>query len=470
MAANDDSLAFATIGEVGAKLRRGEVSAAALTEMMLGRIEALDGELNAYVTVTADLARAQAARADAELAQGTDRGPLHGIPVAAKDLFATKGIRTTGGTKLYGDVVPDHDATAIVRLREAGAVLLGKTGLHELAWGTTSANPFYGAVRNPWAPDRHPGGSSGGSAAAVAAGLAYAALGTDTGASVRQPAHCCGITGFKPSFGLVSRAGVLPLAWSMDHVGPLTRCVADARALLDVLAGADPADAYTVTPGLRHSPMPAGRIEGARVGVLRSFFFEPAANGEFDQDAMMVVDHALAELGNLGCELIEVTLDDVEMAHEGAAAMFAEVHAAHGAAWRDNPDGFSPAINARFEGLAQITTDTYVAARHFRQIFQAKVQQLMHDERLLALAAPTSVATAGAIADAPPSAANWRNTGIFNFTGQPSISVPCGFTPAGLPVGLMLTGPMFGDQIVLDLARGYEETTAWQPPPMAVLG
>ncbi|MCH9000829.1 MAG: amidase, partial [Proteobacteria bacterium] len=218
-------MAFAGIAELAPRIAAGEVSPLALTEAALARIEARDGALNAFMTVTADAALEAARAAEAEIAAGRHRGPLHGVPLAVKDLFATKGVRTTGGSKLLGDWVPDHDAAAVERLKRAGAVLLGKTAMHELAHGTTSDNAHYGPVRNPWDPACHPGGSSGGSAAAVAAGLAFGALGSDTGCSIRQPAACCGIVGLKPTFGRVSKFGVLPLSWSLDHVGPLTRSV-----------------------------------------------------------------------------------------------------------------------------------------------------------------------------------------------------------------------------------------------------
>ena len=220
------SIEFATILEVGALIRANELSAVSLTTLMLDRIERLEARLNAFITVTPELALEQAQRVDSELAGGHDRGPLHGIPIAIKDLIATEAVLTTGGSKYYEGWIPDSDAAVVARLSAAGAVMLGKTNLHEMAFGSTSINPYYGAVSNPWRLDYHPGGSSGGSAVAVAAGMAYAGIGTDTGCSVRQPAQCCGIVGHKPTFGLVSKAGVLPLIDSMDHVGSLTRVVA----------------------------------------------------------------------------------------------------------------------------------------------------------------------------------------------------------------------------------------------------
>ena len=251
---------YATLSQAAAAIRAGDTSAVELTRLSLERIERLDGTLNAYVTVTADEAMRQAERADRELAAGADRGPLHGIPVAIKDLIDTRGVRTTYGSRYYADHVPDRDAPVIERLRAAGAVSLGKTGLHELAFGTTSVNPFFGAIANPWRVDYHPGGSSGGSGAAVAAGMAFAALGTDTGCSIRLPAQCCGIVGHKPTYGLVSKDGVLPLVPSMDHVGPMARTVRDAALMLDAIAakaGTPPATGTFPATGTPPATRPA---------------------------------------------------------------------------------------------------------------------------------------------------------------------------------------------------------------------
>ncbi|MEM9173235.1 MAG: amidase, partial [Pseudomonadota bacterium] len=237
---------FNSIQDVSERLRTGEVTSRELTEQLIERIAHFDPELNAYITVSADAARAEASQMDAERAAGRYRGPLHGVPIAIKDLCATAGVRTTAGSKLYENWIPDADATVVRRLRQAGAVLLGKTGMHELAYGMDSDNVFFGTIRNPWDTRRTPGGSSGGSAAAVAAGLAFGAIGTDTGCSIRQPAHCCGIVGFKPTFGAVSKAGVIPLCWSMDHVGPMTRTVGDAALMFSAIVGQDPADPWSI--------------------------------------------------------------------------------------------------------------------------------------------------------------------------------------------------------------------------------
>ena len=267
-------LEFSTIEEVGALLRSAELSSVAVTTLMLERIKRLDSRLNAFITVLTDQALEQAQCADSELATGYDRGPLHGIPIAIKDLIATEGVLTTGGSKYYEAWIPDYDAAAVSSLSAAGAVILGKTGLHELAFGSTSINPYYGAISNPWMLDHHPGGSSGGSAVAVAVGMAYAALGTDTGCSVRQPAQCCGIVGYKPTFGLVSKEGVLPLVPSMDHVGPLARNVRDAALVLHAIQGTGADDPELISrDASSYSAQVQWSLDGATVGVPRQFFF-----------------------------------------------------------------------------------------------------------------------------------------------------------------------------------------------------
>ncbi|MHA1564455.1 MAG: amidase [Alphaproteobacteria bacterium] len=450
------SVHFEKISEVGKRLRSGEITSAALTELMLERIEAHNDKLNAFITVTAELARKQAQQADEELARGHDRGPLHGIPVAVKDLFATDGIRTTCGSKLFEDWIPDHDATVVTRLREAGTVLLGKTGLHELAYGNTSINPFFGAIANPWAPDHDPGGSSGGSASAVAAGLAYAALGTDTGCSIRQPAHCCGIVGHKPTFGLVSKAGAFPLVWSMDHVGPLTRSVQDAAYLLNAIAGYDPKDPYSIratsSGGLDVSE---GSMEGVRIGVVRRFFFDGHS------DVIEVVDTALETFGELGATLVELDIPDIDDAFAAAGTTFAEATAIHEKDLRERPNAFGDEVRGKLEGSLDMKATKYAEAQYFRRGFVARVEQLMLECDVLA--APTATITAAPIADRPDDYGRnaWKNSGIFDLTGQPSISVPCGFTQGGLPVGLMITGRLFEDEKVLLIANAFERATEW---------
>ncbi len=414
---------------------------------MLDRIGQHNGSLNAFITVTAERALKQAKIADAELRKGKDRGPLHGIPIAVKDLFATKGIRTTCGSGLFENWIPDYDAAAVTRMLEAGAVLLGKTGLHELAYGNTSINPFFGPVRNPWATDHDPGGSSGGSAAAVSAGLAYAALGTETGCSVRQPAHCCGIVGHKPSYGLIDISGVQPLVPTMDHVGPLTRSVEDAALMLEVLSGQDNYKCTGVT------------IDDWRIGVVRNFFFEGY------KDVIDVVEAALETLAGLGATLIELDLPNVEQASKEARVTFAEAVAVHADNLRKNPQGFSEELRGRLAESENISEARYAQAQKFRRQFTEDAEALMSDCDVLV--APTATISAAPINQRPEDYRRhgWKNTGISDFTGQPSVSSPCGFTDEGLPVGVMITGRLHDDRKVLQIGQGIQQATDWYRTP-----
>ncbi len=443
--------AFMSIAEAGCALRDGTTTSVALTELMLRRIDRYDKTLNAYMTVTSALAREQAARADRELADGRNRGPLHGIPIAIKDLCATKGIRTTAGSKLYEHWVPDYDATVVRRLRDAGAVMLGKTGMHELAYGTTSDNAFFGAVRNPWQTDYIAGGSSGGSAAAVAAGLAYGAVGTDTGCSIRQPAHCCGIVGHKPTFGLVSKAGVVPLVWSMDHVGPMTRTVEDAAIMLGAMAGADRDDPYALdTPCDQVFETQGGSVEGLRLGIVRRFFYDG-----YD-DVVGVVDSAVAKLVAQGARRVELDIPEIDEASAHGRMMFLEALALHEKDLRERPEYFGDEVRGKLEACKNISATDYARAKHYRGVFVRRMERLLEDCDVLVV--PTATVSAVPIANPPADYARnaWKNTCVFDYTGQPSVSIPCGATPAGLPVGMMLTGRLLGDGELLRSARVIE--------------
>jgi aspartyl-tRNA(Asn)/glutamyl-tRNA(Gln) amidotransferase subunit A len=440
-------LHYETIASVSRKLRSGEASSIELTQLMLDRIERHNDTLNAFITVTGDLALEQARKADDERSQGKDCGPLHGIPIAIKDLFATKGIRTTSGSKLFENWIPDYDAAAVTRMLDAGAVLLGKTGLHELAYGNTSINPFFGAVRNPWATDHDPGGSSGGSAAAVSAGLAYAALGTETGCSIRQPAHCCGIVGHKPTYGLVSLEGIQPLVPSMDHVGPLTRCVEDAALMLGALTANENFDCT------------GAALDGARIGVVRSFFFDGYS------EVIEVVNTALDRLCELGANVIELHLPDVEQAIREVRATFAEAFAVHADNLEENPEKFSEELRRRLAESKSVSETRYMQAEAFRRKFTEAAEELMSECDVLV--APTATITAAPIDQRPEDYRRhgWKNTGISDFTGQPSVSIPCGFTEKGLPVGLMFTGRLHEDRKVLQIAYAVEQATDWYRTP-----
>ena len=448
---------YATISQAAAAIRVGATSAVELTRLCLARVELLDGLLNAFITVTADTALDEARQADRELAAGRDRGPLHGIPVAIKDLVDTRGVLTTYGSRYYSDHVPEEDAAVITRLRDAGAVFLGKTGLHELAFGTTSVNPFYGAIGNPWRPDHHPGGSSGGSAVAVAAGMAFAAIGTDTGCSIRLPAQCCGGVGHKPTYGLVSAAGVLPLVPSMDHVGPMTRSVRDAALMLNAIAAPDENDPGDVSQALDNliERMEAP-IAGGVVGVPADYFFEGG-----DEDVKSIVKEAIGLFEELGARVESVDLPDCHQAYSEANATFSEVVDVHREALADDVEAFSEPLRTRYSSMTRYTPAAYEKAQRFREAFTSGMEKVL--ERVDVLAMPTATVAAAPIEAQPPEHDKERrkNACIFDFTGQPSISVPCGFTEQNLPVGLMICGGRFRDARVLRYAHAFEQATPW---------
>jgi aspartyl-tRNA(Asn)/glutamyl-tRNA(Gln) amidotransferase subunit A len=455
--------------ELGVLLRRRQASVLELTEAVLARIEALEPEINAFITVTAEEAVAGARRCDAELAAGLDRGPLHGIPLAIKDLFDTAGVRTTAGSRILGGRIPDEDAAVVARLRAAGAVVVGKTNLNEFACGVTTTNAHYGDTGNPWDPSRSPGGSSGGSAAALAAGMCAVALGTDTGGSIRIPAALCGVVGLKPTYGLVSCRGVMPLSWEQDHVGPMARTVWDAAAMLDVMAGWDPADASS-----RHAPAPdyAAELEtgldGLRIGVDAGFALRGIAS-----EVRNAFEAALVVLGGLGAQVMDVRVPRLE---EGMAAGLvlwgAEAAAVHVEWLRTRPEDYDPAVRARLEeGLVLAGTEV-ARAQRVRRLLQRDLQLLF--EKIDLLATPTCAL------EAPPRGAGsivvdgagvavlpalTRFSRVFNLVGLPAISVPCGFTANGLPLGLQLVGAELDEVRVLRAAYAYEQAAGWHRRP-----
>jgi aspartyl-tRNA(Asn)/glutamyl-tRNA(Gln) amidotransferase subunit A len=454
----DQDLAFAAIAELAPRLAAKELSPVEVTEATLEQIERLEPQLNAFITVMADSARQAARAAEAAIMAGDYLGPLHGIPVAIKDLYATQGVATTYGSPLYADWVPDFDAAAVERLKRAGAVLVGKANLHELAYGSTSANAHYGPVRNPWRLDHHPGGSSGGSAAAVAAGMAHAAMGSDTGASIRQPAACCNLVGLKPTFGRVSKFGALPLAWSQDHAGPLTRTVRDAALVLQVLAGHDPRDPTSVDRAVPDFSAAIGQgIRGRRIGVTRAFFFE-----QCDPEVTAAVDAALGVLEDQGAIVEEVVLPDMAAAFTvGTITIVVEGAAYHAADLRERPELFSDELRASFELGSFYTGIDYVQAQRLRRHLMVETDRAMAG--FDAVAMPTAPVPTTPIDGSPPEHAMLRprNTMPFNVLGLPALSVPCGFTASRLPVGLQIAGKAFDEAGILRIAHAYEQATDW---------
>jgi aspartyl-tRNA(Asn)/glutamyl-tRNA(Gln) amidotransferase subunit A len=448
-------LLTATLSEASELVRTKKVSPKELTAACLARIQRVNPALNAFITVTAEQATADAQRAEAEIMKGRWRGPLHGIPVGLKDLFDTAGVRTTGGSAQFADRVPAEDAEVVRRLKAAGAVIVGKQNLHEFGLGATSASSHFGPVHNPWNRDYVAGGSSGGSAAAVAAALCYGALGTDTGGSVRLPASFCGVVGLKPTYGRVSTRGVIPLSWSLDHVGPLTRSVLDAAILLQAIAGYDAQDSTSVD-----RPVPAFMSaihrgpSSLRVGVPRDYFFTG-----LQADVQTAVEQAIHVLSKLTAGVREVV---VPVSPEvNAAVMLAEGFAFHAARFREAPQLFQPPVLGRLRGGETVGTATYIDRRRELDQMRRAVPGLFAQIDLLVT--PTVPLLPIPIAEAQDDQAGTalfaRNTRPFNAYGLPAVSVQCGFAKNGLPIGLQIVGPPWGDESVLRLAYAFEQTT-----------
>ena len=444
-----------TLEGAAALVRERRVSPAELTDACLARIEAVEPLLNAFVTVTADIARAQAREAGDEIAAGRYRGPLHGIPVAVKDLFATKGVRTTAGSRILADWIPDEDATVVRHLREAGAVLLGKLGMHEFAYGVSSVNPHFGDVHNPWDTTKIPGGSSGGSAVAVAAGEAYVTLGSDTGGSIRIPASLCGCVGLKPTFGRASLFGAVPLAWSLDHPGPFARTVRDVAVATAAVAGFDPRD-----PISADRPVPdflAGIDVGPqtlRIGVPTDHVWD-----ECDPAIAKAVRAAIDALARAGAEVIEIRWPRAaEYAKASSAVLGVEARAYHEGTFPGRSADYGPLIRSRLASQGDVDALTY--ARSMKLLLESRAGAADRDlDGVDVLAMPTVPSRAWTIEEAKdlPRPSEWtRITRIFDLTGQPAISVPCGIDPDGIPIGLQFAARMWDEAAVLRAARAYE--------------
>jgi aspartyl-tRNA(Asn)/glutamyl-tRNA(Gln) amidotransferase subunit A len=462
-----DALAFLSVQDASALVRAGKVSPVELTRACLARIDALNPSLNAFITVTAESALAQAERAESEVQHGRWRGPLHGIPIALKDLIDTAGVKTTAASALFKDRMPQQDAAVVQRLKDAGAILLGKLNMHEFAFGGTSVPSYYGRVSNPWDLERIAGGSSGGSAAAVAAGLCYLALGSDTGGSIREPSAFCGIVGLKPTYGRVSTRGVIPLSWSLDHIGPMTRSVADSAIALQTIAGYDPNEVTS-------QDRPVGRYSEAmrkshgrlRIGVPREFYY-----ADLDPEVQAAIDQALAILVTVGGETRDVPLE----ASTDRTVIRAEAYAYHAEYIAKTPELYLPETLAKLKLGAGIDGQTYIRAR--RDLDRLRRNTLDVFSSVDLLVTPTAPVPAPKASDYPSTFEGalaldgllLRNTRPFNMYGFPTISVPCGMTSAGLPIGLQISGPPWEEQRVLRLARAFEEATDWharRPPAL----
>jgi aspartyl-tRNA(Asn)/glutamyl-tRNA(Gln) amidotransferase subunit A len=447
------------ISESAKQLRSGALSAVALAKACLAKIDELNPRLNAFITVTSELALAQAATADSELAKGIDRGPLHGIPYALKDNFATNGIRTTCGSKLFENHVPAFDSAVTEKLAAAGAVLIGKTGLHELAYGITSNNPHFGAVRNPCDPERVPGGSSGGSASAVASGMVPMAMGTDTGGSIRIPAAFCGTVGIKPTSGRISRYGVMPLDFSLDHMGPLTNSVRDAALTMEALAGYDSRDdtSSRTAPG-RFTPPEQPTIAGWKIGRPDNFFTE-----RVQPEIMDAYQRSLSLAESLGAQIIPVRVPDIAAINIVGRLILMSEASALMERYMDRRDQLGADVLALLDQGRLLSATDYVNAQRMRRVMQKDFSKLWNDIDLLAtptspIIAPLIGQTTVEIEGLPEETrmAGTRFVRPFNVLGLPALSLPCGKGELGMPAGLQLIGKAFSEAKIFEAAAAIE--------------
>jgi aspartyl-tRNA(Asn)/glutamyl-tRNA(Gln) amidotransferase subunit A len=448
-----------SILEISRRLRNRELSPVDLTKECLAQIEKLNPLLNAFITVTAESAMRQAREAESEILRGEDRGPLHGIPLGLKDLIDIAGTRTTAASALFKDRIPTQSAEVVQRLRSAGAVFLGKQNLHEFAYGGSSMISYYGEVHNPWNPAHIAGGSSGGSAAAVAAGLGFGAIGTDTAGSVREPAAQCGVVGIKPTFGRVSTRGVIPLSSSLDHVGPIARTVSDVAVLLQAVAGFDPEDKNSVdTPVPDYFAALQFETKKLRIGIPRKFFYE-----DLDIEVASAVELALVVLKNLGCEIREINLETPT----DRTLQAAESYAIHQKFVRESPELYQPETLRRIRSGQNISEAQVEATR--QDLVKARNEIHSVFAKLDFIVTPAVPIPAPQLAELkqnpdllrPRELVLLRNTRPFNVWGLPAISVPCGFTASGLPIGLQIAGPPWSEDAILKLAHTYEQATDW---------
>ncbi len=462
---SEGELCFLTLAEQARLIRDGEVSPVQVVESALAQIDRIDGRLNAFVTMMREEALAAAREAEQEIVRGNYRGPLHGIPIALKDLFHTKGVRTTAGSKILADFVPAEDATVVSRLKEAGAVMIGKTGMNEFAYGATGTNSHYGDVRNPWDLDRITGGSSSGSAAAVASRMVPAALGSDTGGSIRIPSALCGVAGIKPTYGRVSRHGVVPCAWSFDHVGPIARTAEDCALVLAVLAGPDPKD-----PTSSPEPVPdyaadlSRGVSGLRVAVLQEYATDP-----MEPEVAAGFERALEVLRQLGAAVEEVSVPLVDYTAGAMSAISAgEISSYHDRWLRTRPEDYGAELRTRIEANLLVAASDYVNGQRVR----ARMIEEFHGvfRRYDALVCPTEPITAPRLGQEtvvfgdlvePMFPTLVRHTRLFNFAALPAVSVPCGFASNGLPIALEIAAAPFAETVALRLAHAYERATGW---------
>ena len=472
MASYPELLDF-SLAQVAGLIKRRELSPVEVVEATLARVAEVDPILRAYISVFDDQARQVARAAEMLIMAGHDLGPLHGVPIALKDNVATQGQRTTAGSKILADWVPAHDATVASRLRRAGAVFIGKLNMHEFAWGGTSDNPHYGAVRNPWNTDRFPAGSSGGSGAAVAARACYGAIGTDTGGSIRLPAAINGIVGIRPTYGRVSNHGIIPLAWSMDTAGPMARTVEDCALMFGVLAGHDAADpASARVPAHDYLARLNDGVKGLRIGVVPGYFFhhlQPAVHA-----AVMA---ALKLLEAAGAEVVEV---DIRNIHGNISAQLtiesAEPSTYHQRWLRERPDDYGADVRTLLEVGEMLLATHYLQAQRYRTLLRNEFLDAFDKvDIFLCPTLPFAATPVGAMSvviedgiEEDMLSAIMQYTGVPSLTGLPALAVPCGFDPDGLPIGMQLIGKPFDEATLFRVGAAYQALTSFhrEAPPI----
>lgn len=465
----DDALVKLTISELAPKIKAKEVSPVEVVDAALAQVDRLQPRLNSFITILGERARDRAKEQEAALMRGEYKGPLHGIPIGIKDNIATAGIRTTVGSKVLRDNVPEEDAHVVNRCTEAGAIILGKENLEEFAAGSTSNNPHYGAVHNPWNLDHIPGGSSGGSGANVAACVTFASLGTDLGGSVRGPANFCGVVGLKQTFGRVSQRGLLVTSFNGDHIGPLTRSVSDTALMLQAIAGYDPLDPSTVpVPVLDYSAGLGKDLKGLKVGVPTNYYFDM-----LDPEIEAAVRRGIAALGELGVEVVDVTLPRMKYAGALRIPGMADSVVTHEPYIENQREDYGPKVLYRSLAGQFVLARDYSKALKLQRLVKEEYARVLQDvDFLVTPSAPVvawridseTITVAGKEypARGPGGGINARCTSPSNATGLPAMSVPCGFTEAGLPIGMQLIGRPFEEALLLQVASGYEAVSPSQ--------
>lgn len=464
--ADKDELYTLSIRDVARLLEKREASPVEVVESVLRRIEAFSDKLKAFITVTGEQALAAARAAETAIAAGYYLGPLHGVTVAFKDNVYTRGVRTTAGSKVLGNFVPDADATVAARLRAAGAIIVGKLNMHEFAWGGTSDNPHYGTVRNPWNPERFPAGSSGGAGVAVAARLCHGALGTDTGGSVRLPSAVNGIVGIRPTIGRVSNYNVVPLAWSMDTVGPMTRTVEDCAIMLRAIGGHDASDPTTANVPVPDYAAALGRgVSGLRLAIIEGYSLT-----HLQDDVRAAVQGALEVLNKEGATIQEVRVTDLE--HNMSAQLTiesAEPSAYHQAWLREHPQDYGEDVRTLLELGEMYLATHYIQAQRYRAHLRHQLLEILSDAS--AIICPTLPFVATPVGETKVIieggqeedmlSAIMQYTALPSLSGLPSLSVPCGFSKDGLPVGMQIIGRPFDEATLFRIGHAYQQVTDW---------